>query len=271
MAQLSTSQGRLPIRDQEKLTTQLASFAPIELAEMQGIALLDRVEAKYAMHIEALTQVFADLDRSYQVLEVAGQRLNRYRTLYFDTKDFELYLRHHGGVQNRYKVRAREYVESDCSFLEVKHRTNKKRVVKSRLPTPELMTELPQETAGFLRDHCPYQVAELFPTLWTNYERITLVSQDANERLTLDVNISFRWQELVAYLPGIVIAEVKRKHHIRGSAFIPYMRELHIRRTRFSKYCIGVSLLYPDLKRNRFKSIHRRLAGLAQGGKHVNV
>jgi hypothetical protein len=39
-----------------------------------------------------------------------------------------------------------------------------------------------------------------------------------------------------------------------------------IRKTSFSKYCVGVSLLHPGIKYNRFRSAHRLIARLSQGG-----
>ena len=39
----------------------------------------------------------------------------------------------------------------------------------------------------------------------------------------------------------------------------------HVRDTSFSKYCMGVSLLYPDVKHNKFKAKQRLVARLAQG------
>ena len=38
-----------------------------------------------------------------------------------------------------------------------------------------------------------------------------------------------------------------------------------IRPTPFSKYCIGISLLYPDLKQNRFKPILNHVSTLLGG------
>jgi len=104
---------------------------------MQRVALLKRVEVKYTLPDMLLPQILNTLNEHYDVVEVLGQRLNRYRTLYFDTDNFALYRRHHMGAADRYKIRSRTYVDSDSSFLEVKHKTNKKRVIKSRIETPE--------------------------------------------------------------------------------------------------------------------------------------
>jgi len=115
----------------------LDQFKPIHLNEMQRVALLKRVEVKYTLPDMLLPQILNTLNEHYDVVEVLGQRLNRYRTLYFDTDNFALYRRHHMGAADRYKIRSRTYVDSDSSFLEVKHKTNKKRVIKSRIETPE--------------------------------------------------------------------------------------------------------------------------------------
>ena len=60
-----------------------------------------------------------------------------------------------------------------------------------------------------------------------------------------------------------MIAEVKQGRASHGAPFIRLMQAYHIRPTGFSKYCIGASLLYPDLKQNHFKQKHRLLAKLA--------
>ena len=43
------------------------------------------------------------------------------------------------------------------------------------------------------------------------------------------------------------------------------MRALGIRSTGFSKYCIGIALLYPQVKHNNFKPILRLLDKLTGG------
>ena len=120
----------------QALRGMLATFEPIMLAEMPDTAaLLDRSELKYVLPQRLLRPVLTELRDTYRILIVAGRPLSRYRTLYFDTDDLALYRRHHAGAPDRYKVRAREYVDSHAAFLEVKHRTGGRRTVKSRIPT----------------------------------------------------------------------------------------------------------------------------------------
>lgn len=249
------------------LPVLLRTFDSITLADMAGVALLDRMELKYIMPQRLLTQVLSSLSANYRVLTVAGRRLAHYRTLYFDTADLALYRRHHVGAPERYKVRAREYVDSQAAFLEVKHKTKPRHTVKSRIATTGLLTSLSGTPADFLEGICPYAADELAARLWNRYTRITLVSKWRPERVTLDLDLSFSWDGTAVRLPGLVVAEVKYQGAIYASDFVRRMRDLHVRGTSFSKYCIGISLLYPQEKHNRFKAKHQLIARLMAGEK----
>lgn len=255
--------------DLQTLRGVLATFQPITLAQMAGAALLDRSELKYVLPQSLLLPVLAELSDAYRILVVAGQPLSRYRTLYFDTDDLELYRRHHAGTPDRYKVRAREYVDSHAAFLEVKHRTGGRRTVKSRIPTEDLVTALTPQAADFLADACPYPADQLTAALWNHYTRITLVSKQRAERVTLDLDLAFTREADRAAMPGIVVAEVKYQGVRHASEFARLMREHHVRGTSFSKYCMGVSLLYPDVKHNRFKAKQRLVSRLTENSNSV--
>jgi hypothetical protein len=209
--------------------------------------------------------VLAELRDTYRILIVAGRPLSRYRTLYFDTDDLALYRRHHAGAPDRYKVRAREYVDSRAAFLEVKHSTGGRRTVKRRISTEELVTALTPQAADFLAETCPYAADDLTAALWNSYTRITLVSKLRAERVTLDLDLAFVREADRAGFPGIVVAEVKYQGERHVSDFGRLMRAYHVRVTSFSKYCMGVSVLYPDVKHNKFKAKQRLVARLAQG------
>lgn len=247
---------------EQMLRSQLAAFEPITLAQMARAALLDRSEIKYVLPQRLLLPALAQLRHAYRVLVVAGQPFSRYRTLYFDTADLALYRRHHAGAADRYKVRAREYVDSHAAFLEVKHRTGERHTVKRRIATPAPVTGFLPPAADFLADACPYPADALGATLWNCYTRITLVSKLQPERVTLDLDLAFSREDAQAAMPGIVIAEVKYEGARHASEFARLMREYHVHETGFSKYCVGVSLLYPDVKRNNFKAKQRQAVRL---------
>ncbi len=232
---------------------ELERFTPISLAAMDGVALLSRIDTKYVMSETQLAQALSRLTEDYTVLEIAGRRLHRYHTLYFDTPDFSLYHQHHNGWRNRYKVRARTYVDSHLNFLEVKRKTNKDVTVKSRLQTPEMITRIDARVENFLTTCSAKIPTGLEPALWNSFQRITLVSKHGVERLTLDVGLHFQFGQTRAALPGIVIAEVKQEGFSLRSDFVGQMRALGVREMRFSKYCMGLSLLCAQVKRNNFK------------------
>jgi len=231
---------------------------------MNDVALLNRTDTKFVMTESQLQQALSRLQNQYRVLEIEYQRLNQYQTVYFDTAAFDLYQRHHAGRNDRYKVRSREYVDSQLSFFEVKHKTNKNRTVKSRIQTEDLATGFDRKTAVFLHDHAPLDADNLHPTLWNSFTRITLVSRERPERLTLDTNLAFHHDQEHRSLPGIAIAEVKQEGFSMASDFMQQMRRLGIRPSGFSKYCIGATLLYPTLKSNNFKPKLRHVNKLMQ-------
>ena len=247
------------------LEALMGRFDPISLKEMDGVALLNRTDTKYVMRTSQLQQALAQLTTRYRVLTIANQRLNHYQTVYFDTPDLSLYTRHHDGAKNRYKVRSREYVDSHLSFLEVKFKTNKNRTIKSRMQTPDVVTEFDAGTASFVHDHCPNDPALLGPKLWNQFIRITLVSKQSVERLTLDINLEFQREEARVGLPGVAIAEVKQEGFDRQSDFIQQMRGMGVRPSSFSKYCMGVASLYDEVKKNNFKPQMLQVGKLMQG------
>jgi hypothetical protein len=237
----------------------MALFSPITLPEMDRVSLLDRVDTKYFLGVNQLHTALKQLTRNYRALEINGVRLNRYQTIYFDTPDFDLYRQHHNGFGTRYKVRSRSYVDSNVAFFEIKHKTNQGRTLKSRFQIPELRTALDEKADEFVDRHTPLNADQLKPKLWNDYVRVTLVSKQHQERLTLDLNLSFGWEDRQASLPGITIAEVKQAHFSHESAFIQQMRELGLHPTPFSKYCMGVCMVYDNLKINNFKPHLRKL------------
>ena len=210
-----------------------------------------------------------NLTDGYSTLSIDGHRSSQYRTLYFDSAGFDLYHRHHAGILDRYKVRSREYVDSQLAFLEVKHKTNKGRTIKSRIQTPDLAASFGSESTEFLDNAYPYDVAELEPKLWVEYRRITLVSRSRKERVTIDLDLCYSWEEQSISLPHIAIVEIKQDGFSHDSDMGQQLREHHVRATGFSKYCVGISMIYPHLKHNNFKPKLRIVEKLAQEQPYV--
>lgn len=243
----------------------LAKYSPISLAEMEDVVLLNRTDTKYVMRVSQLQHVLEYITNQYRVLETTNTRLNYYQTLYFDTHDFALYHQHHNGLRARYKVRVRQYVDSDLAFWEVKRKTNQERTIKSRLQALEFVRSINDaQIDEFVGAHAPIKARELEPKLWNRFLRITLVSKYRSERLTLDLNLEFGWGDDVAILPGIAIVEVKQERSSQQSHFIAQMRQMGVPPSPFSKYCAGIYLLYDGVKTNNFKARMRLVERLMQ-------
>lgn len=229
-------------------------FEAISLAETHAVRLLNRIETKFVLREEQAIAALAQLTDRYRVLEIDGQRGCHYQTVYFETPDWELFRQHHAGAGTRFKVRSRAYVDSHLSFLEVKRKhTVTRRTVKNRLNTPAIVTGLDDGARSFLGGHYPGDADGLTARLSNNFTRVTLVSTVRCERLTLDFDICFKGEHGASNLRGLVVAEVKQERLTRDSDWMRVMRAAGLRPTGFSKYCVGVTLLYPEVRSNHFK------------------
>ena len=237
----------------DRLAALANGFTPITLDEMESVALLSRTDTKFIMSTSQLLMAINTLQNHYKILTVCGKRLNHYRSLYFDTPDFQLYNLHVNDRANRYKVRSREYTDTQLSFLEVKHRTNRNRTIKERIPTPRPVMRFDKDAENWLSGVLPYDSRNLEAKIWNTFSRITLVSIKNCERVTLDVDLTFYTEDKIIQLNDIAIAEVKVDALHRRSEFLTQMHTLRIQSHGFSKYCVGVSMLYDRVKKNAMK------------------
>tara|TARA_B100000795_G_scaffold243011_1_gene206607 strand:- start:246 stop:998 length:753 start_codon:yes stop_codon:yes gene_type:complete len=234
------------------LQQQLEKFTPIDLKQMDRVKLLKRTDTKYLLSKTSLIEILPELLEHYCVLEIAGKREASYQTTYLDTEKRDYYFQHHQGKPKRHKVRFRNYIESDLSFLEVKLK-HKGVTDKKRISTPFTfpMTAV-QET--FLQKWIPENALDLKQVLQNTFSRITLVHKTDEERVTIDFNLKFEDQNSKVDLTEPIIIEVKQSGVNRNSRISTLLRAKQIRPQRLSKYCIGCILLDDKLKYNRFKS-----------------
>ncbi len=231
----------------------LSTFKPITLEEMDAVKLMNRTDTKFVFHRDRIPEIFHRIQDHYRVLEVNGDRLNAYRSLYYDTPEFQFYHLHQNGRKKRHKVRFRKYVGSDLTFLEIKFKNNKNRTVKSRIKVPDFETDLQANSMQYIEEVMGYKTA-LVPKLWNSFERVTLVSKHNLERLTIDFGLAFDFDGKKSNMDQIIIAEVKQEKLSRNSTFIVALKALGIHPMKISKYCVGALKLYPGLKYNNFKA-----------------
>jgi hypothetical protein len=164
-----------------------------------------------------------------------------------------LYLQHHNGKLNRYKIRHRTYVDSNSGFLEVKHKNNKGRTLKTRIKKQDVPYNFDVNSLKFLASKLPFNPLVLIPKLWVNYNRITLVNLEIGERVTIDTGLEFiDTEKNKIALNNLVIAEVKQDKK-NPSTFISAIKEFGIKPGSISKYCMAASYLNTQLKTNSFK------------------
>ena len=241
----------------------LATFDSISLSEMEGVKLMNRIDTKYAVPLSALPAILEAAQDGYYAQEINGSRIATYDTMYYDTDSLDMYIRHHDRQLVRQKIRVRQYVESDLTFLEIKRKNNKGRTKKKRISVPGF--GITGDTFGdskrerwsvedFIAAKSRYHWSELSPHLSTRFHRITLVNKAKTERLTIDMDLV--WENIVSgeskTFPELVIIELKRDGNV-PSRMTDIMLAHRVHPFKISKYCIGTALTTPGLKRNRFK------------------
>ncbi len=230
----------------------LSCFHPVSLKEMDAVALTNRIDTKFVFHISLLPDILIQINNGYGILEIDGIRVHPYETLYFDDRQTSLYMNHHNQRGNRYKLRLRRYGSSGVSFMEIKRKTNTGRTIKERRKTPAILPVLDAEQEQFFREQTALSEGKWEFTTRINFDRITLVSNDPPERMTLDLNLTFSDGTGAMNFNKLIIAEVKQGSKA-PSIFVSEMKRRHIHPFSISKYCLGLSLLRPELKQNIFK------------------
>lgn len=224
---------------------------------MEAVELMNRKDTKYFFDKNKLHDILEELQPDYKVMEIGSDRLFSYKNIYFDTPEFSCYTAHHNKRVNRYKIRIRQYVESNLNFLEVKFKINTGRTIKSRIKIQAFDTEFTPEAKAFLSTHTPFDPDALKPTLWNDFKRFTLVSKSMTERATIDTDLHFKTADGERHLHQLCIAELKLDGSSSGSRFKVAMRENFCPEARISKYSVGAAFMYDELKQNNFK--HKKL------------
>lgn len=231
----------------------LQDYRSVSLEQMGKVKLLNRTDTKYVTTVQGLEKLLQMASGSYFIQEIEGKKLMPYTTLYFDTDECDMYSRHQRGCKTRQKIRVRRYENSDVFFLEVKRKNNKGRTDKKRMQIPERVPDL-DNYREFLTQRSWYGNRHLKPCLSNAFRRITLVNNAMTERLTIDLDLKFH-NELTGMdydMGPIVVVEVKRDG-LTHSPVLDMLKQLRIKQSGFSKYCIGMSLTNPSIKQNRFK------------------
>lgn len=231
----------------------LDTFDTVSLADLSQTSLLNRFDTKFVMPLQTLYPILSAVSHVYRVLRMNGELFHGYRSLYFDTTDFDLYYQHHNQRRPRWKARSRQYLSNNQAFFELKAKCANGRTSKQRMPTTTMVTAMTPETEAFLALHAPELCHRLQPKLWSEYRRATLIDPDGTERITIDTDLCFRSRHRMITFDHLAIVELKKTTACRTSPILQHLRAAGTRPRSFSKYCVGLLSLYPSLKHNMFK------------------
>jgi len=229
------------------------NYSPVDLEELNKSNLLDRFDTKYILNSNVLIDFFKDCRENYDILEINGLRIFNYNNRYYDTPDFSFFMNHHNRILNRLKVRKRNYADNGINFLEIKFKNNKRKTTKTRIETFKFKKKFNTIETQFLKENLKVE-SELIPTLKVKYNRVTLLSKDRKEKITIDFNLKFSNNGRKTNAGDLSIVEIKQDKMNRASTIFNFFKSKSIQPLSISKYCIGVSYIYPEIKQNRFKS-----------------
>ncbi|ASW55370.1 polyphosphate polymerase domain-containing protein [Plantactinospora sp. KBS50] len=230
----------------------LAALPPVGLAELvDRAALQTRVDRKYLVPVDGLADLLEQLVPVARVLDIDGERVFRYESVYFDTP---LLVSYHTAAyrrRRRFKLRTRTYVDSAECWLEVKISGARGSITKHRLPYHPQDRETVRPGRGFVdaalrrESICPEPGSPLEPVLVTRYRRATLLLPATASRITIDTDLTWQDGNSTLSLPGLAVVETKT-----SAAASPVDRILWrrgARPSRISKYATGLAALRPDL------------------------
>jgi len=229
----------------------LNSYNPIHLEDLEKDAFFTRRDVKYLGNASILPSLLSFFKDSWKVLEVDSLRIQKYNSKYFDDELLQSYYDHHNQRNNRQKFRFRTY-ENGVRFFEIKTKNNKGLIKKDRLLVDnEKELELPLE---FIEEHSNREAKALSKTINVDYNRITLINEETDEKMTIDTDLSFSENGVERNYKSLLILELKQKVFSKNLKTIVQLRKMDLNRISCSKYCLGIVNLRANMKRNRFKN-----------------
>lgn len=237
--------------DCDAVRDALEPFSPAPAGLLGERALLRRADTKFLVAGGALSLALGALSRDHALVMAGGERLATYETLYYDQPDLRGYADHVRGRSPRHKVRARHYPDRGESFLEVKSKTCGGRTIKARRPHPLGEVALTEAEMAWALGITGWPGPLLLPQAWIRYRRITLVGLDADERVTVDLDLRLDRPPRGRRLQGLAIVEVKQARLDLRSPAMLALRRVGARSRSVSKYAVAMGLLAPGIRRNR--------------------
>ncbi len=261
---MSLTTSVLPNADTESpLRESLERFAPIGLDALNACARLQtRKDRKYLLNAEGLRAILAALPADSMRLEIDGQTGFSYQSIYFDTEEFASYRTAALRRPDRFKVRARSYLESGLCVAEVKTKNRRGRTVKRRRELIGEGIEIADAVRAFAsgQPETTKYAHQLLPVLASRYQRTTLVLPAGSVRMTIDSSYQCTdFRGASTGLDNTFIVETKTNG--KPSAVDRILWAGHHRPVKISKYATGLAALHPELPSNRWSPVLQRHFG----------
>ena len=241
----------------------LQTFSRSSLEESKAMSFLNRFDTKFVLKVDNAIDFLQNIQNDYSLLEINDSVIQSYRTVYFDTPELLCFNLHHNKRANRFKFRTRKYLSNGKIFNEIKQKLNTGKTIKFRqrrdkvreeAPNIPILEDLTNFDTGFLSlvQKNGYKVANLAPSLFVYFNRITLLNKHFPERMTLDFGLKYGYNNEELMLNNTAIVELKRERSPDITVSQEFFRKIHKNPTGFSKYAIGIALTHKEAKKNRF-------------------
>lgn len=237
------------------VNSHLSCMKTHTLAEQEQAALMTRVDDKYVIKLKDVPVLLKAIRNDYSVLTESGIQLFSYQTRYFDTQDMQCYSHHHNGKGNRFKLRIRHYDDTQATFVECKLKSNTGRTTKLR--RAHMGSFSLASASDFLFQTLSRASDTFHPVLDVHYYRITLMNRTCDQRITIDLNLTYQNLEsdVISAFQNTAVIEIKKKRQSDHTAVNRVLSKLRYQPRDFSKYCMGCVLTQvAGIKYNRFKS-----------------
>ncbi len=226
---------------------------------LEARSLLRRTDHKLLTRAERLPALLGLFVDDHAIVLAGGERIARYATTYLDTDELRCFSDHRRGRPHRAKVRWRDHLDRGVTTLEVKQKTGRGETKKSRLEHPFLDHHLDEVARRFLGALVPFDTAAVRPVIENDFRRITFVAREADERVTVDLDVRFVADGHVVDLGDWAVIEIKTGGNPRLAPALARMRAQGLTETGFSKYAIGMIATHPSLRAGALRPWLRRL------------
>ena len=221
-------------------------FESISLDELEEAAALQRrVDHKYLVSREQFSRLADGLRRDHRVLEIDGERVFAYESVYFDTDLLRCYADHAAGRRPRFKARSRLYQATGTCVFEVKLKRADGETDKQHLDQQiEMHGTLTPQARDFLiatLSDAGLDGGEFRPSLITSFVRATFGSGSARATCDFRVHLSLPDGPATQLREDLCFVETKSEEG--DSPADRLLAEIGAEPRSFSKYQTGIQAL----------------------------